>query len=313
MLLLSKLPLGVVHFMAYPQTIRGEGPVVETLRSLVEDDDFSFLEITHIKDAGERKEAAAMLKESGKRYAYGAQPCLLIGKHNLNDKDSSQRQAAVDALKRAVDEAVEIGAEAVAFLSGKDPGPAERASAVELLGDSVRQACRHARNVNPGLKIILESFDRVPFGKNALIGPTEEAVKFVKLIRNEFPNFSLMLDLSHLPLLGEKPEFALTRAKDVLGHAHIGNCVMREPGHPAYGDEHPAFGIAPGENGAPELAEFLKALARIGYLTEQSPRPVSFEVKPMKDEKSVEVIANAKQTLHKAWKILGWPEKQEQS
>ncbi len=305
---LSKLPLGIIHFMAYPQTIRGEGPVVDTLRTLVEDADFSFIELTHIEDGGARSEAAAMLRESGKRYAYGAQPCLLTRKHNLNDNDSSKRQAAIDTLKHAIDEAVEIGAEAVAFLSGKDPGPGERALATGLLKGSVRAVCQHARAAKSDLKIILESFDRVPFGKNTLIGPTDEAVTFVKSIRSEFLNFSLMLDLSHLPLLGETPDLAITTAKDVLGHVHIGNCVMRDPNHPAYGDEHPSFGIEAGENGAPELAEFLKVLEQIAYLNQESPKVVSFEVKPMEGENTADVIINAKETLNKAWKILGWPE-----
>ena len=294
--------------MAYPQTIRGEGPVVDTLRLLVEDGDFSFIELTHIKDRGARSEVRDMLRESGKGYAYGAQPCLLTRKQNLNDRDNSRRLAAVDTLKSAVDEAVEIGAQAIAFLSGEDPGPNERSLAKGLLKESVRAVCGHAREKKADLKVILESFDRVPFGKNALIGPTAEAVDFVKSIRKEFPSFSLLLDLSHLPLLGEKPDSALSKAKDVLGHVHIGNCVMRDPAHPAYGDEHPVFGIEGGENGAGELADFLKGLEKIGYLNPQSPGVVGFEVKPLEGQESAEVIARAKETLNEAWKILDWPQ-----
>jgi len=308
MLPLEKLNLGIVHFMAYPQTIKGEGPVLETLRAIIEDRDFSFIEVTHIEDKGVRAEAAAMLKESGKRYAYGAQPCLLTRKQDLNSANFSERQAAVDTVKRSIDEAVEIGAEGLAFLSGKNPGPDLRASAVELLQESVTAICRHARSANPGLKILLESFDRVPFGKNALIGPTSEAVAFAETIRTEFPGFSLMLDLSHLPMLGEDSETALKLAKKVLGHIHIGNCVIKAPGHPAYGDEHPSFGIEAGENGVAELAEFLNALEKIGYLAPGSANPVSFEVKPMAGEDSAGVVAAAKTTLRQAWKTLNWPE-----
>ena len=90
----SKLPMGIIHFMAYPETIRGEGPVLETLQELAEDNDFSLIEITHIEDKSVRKDAVAMLKDHGKRYAFGAQPCLLIGKLNLNDSDPAARKAA---------------------------------------------------------------------------------------------------------------------------------------------------------------------------------------------------------------------------
>ncbi|MBN1867167.1 sugar phosphate isomerase/epimerase [Candidatus Sumerlaeota bacterium] len=304
----QNLPLGIIHFMLFPETMRGQGPVVETLKSLVEDPDFRFLEVTHIEDSGARAEAAAMLRESGKGYAYGAQPCLLSRKQDLNHPDAATRMEAVDTVKRAVDEAAEIGAGVLAFLSGKDPGPADRPAARGRLRESVLSICAHTRSADPEMRVILETFDRVPFGKNALIGPTREAVEFAELVREEFPDFSIMLDLSHLPLLSESPLPALEAARDVLGHAHVGNCVMRWADHPAYGDEHPMFGIAEGENGAGELAEYLDALARIGYLNAVAPRPVSFEVKPMPGQKAAEVLANAKQTLDEAWRILGWPE-----
>lgn len=303
----AQLPLGIIHFMAYPATIKGEGPVLETLGALVADPDFQLLEVTHIADDDVRTEVAAMLKASGKGYAFGAQPCLLTRKLNLNDPDPAGRQAAVDILKISVDEATEIGASAIAFLAGKDPGAEGRDEAKALLLDSVTQVCAYAQRVNPALKVMLETFDRVPFGKNAVIGPTPEAVAFADQMRAQYPTFSLLLDLSHLPLLGETPEFALTTAKDYLGHIHIGNCVMRDASHPAYGDEHPAFGIAEGENGVAELAEFLRVLDQIGYLNPETPGAVSFEVKPMPGQTSEDVIANAKATIDAAWETLGWP------
>lgn len=302
-----QLPLGIIHFMAFPQVSRGEGPVLDTLRILADDPDFRLLEVTHIEDAGVRREASALLKASGKRVAFGGQPCLLTRKLNLNDADPAGRQAAVDVLKHAVDEATEIGAEAMAFLSGKDPGPADRGAAYLLLADSIRQVCGHASAVNPDLKILLETFDRVPFGKNALVGPTVEAVPFVAALKAQYPQFGMLLDLSHQPLLGETAEQMLVPAQDLIAHIHIGNAVMRDPTHPAYGDEHPQFGIEAGENGVGELADFLQVLSNIGYLNSENPGAVSFEVKPMPGQQSVDVITNAKDTLNAAWAQLGWP------
>jgi len=303
----NQLPLGIIHFMAFPQVMRGEGSVVETLQVLVDDPDFRFLEVTHIEDAGARRKAAALLRASGKRYAFGAQPCLLSRKLNLNDPDETGRMAAVDAMKRAIDEANEIGAESIAFLSGKDPGPDDRSEGYRLLADSVLRILAYARAKNPELKLLLETFDRVPFGKNALVGPTREATVFVNALRRQYPDFSLLLDLSHLPLLGETAETMLTTAKETLGHIHVGNCVMRDPNHAAYGDEHPPFGIDGGENGVGELAEFLRVLDEIGYLNEEAPGAVSFEVKPLAGQESADAIANAKATLDAAWAQLGWP------
>jgi len=303
----TELPLGIIHFMAFPQVMRGEGPVVETLRTLVDDADFRLLEVTHIENAGARHEAAAMLRDSGKRYTFGAQPCLLSRQLSLNDPNEPRRLVAVEAMRRLIDEATEIGAESIAFLSGPDPGPEDRAEGYRLLADSTLRILAYARAKNPELKLLLETFDRVPFGKNALVGPTREASVFVTALRRQYPDFCLLLDLSHMPLLGETAETMLTAAKETRGHIHIGNCVMRDPNHPAYGDEHPPFGIEGGEIGAAELAEFLRVLDEIDYLNEEFPGAVSFEVKPLPGQEPADAIANAKATLDAAWAQLGWP------
>ena len=253
----TDIPKGIVHFMAYPQ-----GPVIETLGKIIDDPYFSFVEVTHFEKDSDRREAVEMLRAAGKTCAFGAQPCLLKNKLNLNHADANERQAAVDMLKSCVDEAAELGATALSFLSGRDPGVAGRDEARKLLAESVLEVCSHAKNVAPQLKIILETFDRVEYGKNALVGPTQEAVAFAKDIRKDYPEFSLLLDLSHLPLLGETAESMLVPAKDFIGHIHVGNCVMHDSTHPAYGDEHPAFGIDAGENGVDQLAEFFECSLR---------------------------------------------------
>jgi len=110
--------------------------------------------------------------------------------------------------------------------------------------------------------------------------------------------------LSHLPLQHETSEQALRIAKDHLVHAHMGNCVMRDKTHPAYGDNHPRFGVPGGENDVPQVVEYIRTLLAIGYLNEKNPAILSFEVKPMADESSEIVIANAKRTLREAWELV---------
>jgi hypothetical protein len=47
---LSKfMKVGLVHFMAYPTTIKGEGPVEETTEKVALDEYFHTIEITTIK------------------------------------------------------------------------------------------------------------------------------------------------------------------------------------------------------------------------------------------------------------------------
>jgi hypothetical protein len=79
---------------------------------------------------------------------------------------------------------------------------------------------------------------------------------------------------------------------------------MSDRNHPAYGDMHPRFGLQGGENGVSELADFLKTLLEINYLTEGEPAGIGFEVRPMQGETSELVIANAKRTLKAAWALI---------
>jgi hypothetical protein len=89
--------------------------------------------------------------------------------------------------------------------------------------------------------------------------------------------------------------------KDYLAHAHMGNCILKDKKHHGYGDQHPRFGIKGGENDVEELKVFLRVLLDIGFLNHQNPPIVSFEVKPLVDESSEVVIANAKRVLREAW------------
>jgi sugar phosphate isomerase/epimerase len=153
------------------------------------------------------------------------------------------------------------------------------------------------------MPVILEVFD-YDIDKKSLIGPAQLAGKFAREIRTRHENFGLMVDLSHLPLLREKPEEAILPVKDYLMHAHMGNCVIKDPALPAYGDMHPRFGFPAGENDVEQLAGFLQVLMDIGFLGEKKRPIVSFEVRPFGDEEPEIVIANAKRTLNEAWAIV---------
>jgi len=293
------MKVGLIHFMAYPQVMRGEGPILETLQKIAEDDFFTAVEVSWIKDAKVRVKAKKLLEMSHLTVAYGAQPRLLINNLNLNSFNEEERKMAVREIKAGVDEAYEIGAKGLAFLSGDDPGEEGREQARKLLVSSIKEICDYAKSKGD-LGITLEIFDQ-EIDKKCLIGPANEARKLAAEIRKEFDNFGLLVDLSHLPLLNETPTEAIIPVKDYLVHAHMGNCIMRDKEHPGYGDQHPRFGIIGGENDVKELTEFLKVLLDIGFLNYQNPPIVSFEVKPLAGESSEVVIANAKRVLKEAW------------
>lgn len=294
--------IGLVHFMAYKSCIGGEGPIIETLEKIAVDPYFEVVEVTHMKDDKVRAQARDLLKSAHMDVAFGAQPILLVNQLNINSPDASHRQKAVDAVKTGIDQAEELGASGCALLSGADPGAETREEGLDLLVDSLSQLCVYASTKS--MDIVLETFDRLPFGKNCIVGPNALAVEVSNRLRREYPNFGLMLDLSHFPLQGESTPYALNIARDHIVHMHVGNCVMSNPDHPAYGDNHPRFGCEDGENDVPEVVEFLTELLNIGYLDPQKRPILSFEVAPMEGESSEVIIANAKRVLDEAWALV---------
>jgi len=295
--------LSIVHFMIYPETMTGSGPIVETVSRIVNDDFFSMIEVGHINDAEARKQVANLIATSHVRVAFGAQPTVLTKKLDLNSFDESKRKEALATLKPQIDEAKDVGASRFAILSGPDPGAEKRVDARKFLVDSLMELCAYGKE--RGVGITLETFDRT-VEKKSLIGPADEALMVAKAVKEKFPTFGLMYDMGHAPLLDEDPGRALRLLKDHVVHVHVGNCV-KKPGLPAYGDQHPRFGFSGSENDVPQLVRFLHALFDAGYLT-ATPRDISpavgFELKPVPGEKAEAVIANGKRTWRKAWSLL---------
>lgn len=300
--------IGIVHPMAFPQTMSGEGPILETIEQIAGDSFFSAIEVSWIKDDKVRAEAAKVLATSGLDVIFAAQPPMMQQKLNLCDLNAAVRKQAVDGCKALIDQAYELGAAIMAVYSGPDPGEADRPKATAALVDSLKQLCADAQQKSSDrmLSISLENFDRT-LDKKSLIGPTKEAAEVAEAVYAEFSNFGLTVDLSHQPLLRESVHEMVLSAVDHLIHVHIGNCVASDPGHAAYGDQHPRFGLLGGANGVEELKRFLEALIYAGYFKRNTPTtmPVmSFEVRPMEGESSALVIANAKRTLTQAWSRL---------
>lgn len=296
------MKVGIVHFMAYPACMKGEGPILETLQGLIEDPFFSVVELAPVKDPAVRKEAMARLKAAKMTVGLAGQPVVLVNQLNLNSLDEAERQHAVDVLLGTIAEGAEMGVGRIALLSGRDPGPTLRSQAMEQLARSLKTLAKAAGD--RGMELVLEVFDR-DVDKCALIGPADSALAIAREVRRDCPNFGLMVDLSHIPLLGESPREALVPVQDYLMHIHIGNAAFRDRNHPAWGDNHPRFGVEGGENDVPQLVEFLRTLLQIGYLAEgRVELPiVSFEVKPMPGEDPRIVLANAKRTLLEAWRL----------
>ncbi|RKX75815.1 MAG: sugar phosphate isomerase/epimerase [Spirochaetes bacterium] len=297
----SYMKPGIVHFKAFPEVARGEGPYVETLKKIAEDDFFTAVEVGMVKDVKVRNEARKLLEVSHLEVCYATQPKVLTNKLNINSLDKKEREKAVDAIKSCIDEAMDLGASWVRLISGKDPGDDKRDEAKKVIIDSIKELCEYAAEQGD-LKLTLKIFDR-DIDKCALIGHFKDARDVAVEVYKERKNFGLLADLSHFPLLDEKPEDAIPIIKDFpLLHFHIGNCLFRDRRHPAYGDLQPRFGIPGGEIDTPQVRDYFRLLKNLGLIGQEKKPVVSAEVRPLLAEEYSEIIiANAKRVIKEAW------------
>lgn len=298
--------IGTIHFMSFPEVMKGDGPIIETLEKILSNDFFSAVEITRIKDDATRKEVKKMLKSSHMISAYGAQPVLLSQKLNLNSLVEEERKNAVIEIKKCIEEAAYLGTKGIAVLSGPHPGKEFESEAIQKLLQSLDELCNYSQKYN--LQFELESFD-FDIDKKCLVGKSTVAADIAREVRKKHSNFGLILDLSHFPIQYEQTKAALKNCASYTTHLHIGNCVLKDKNHAAYGDQHPRFGVDGGENDVEQVKEFFTALFELGWLKaekiESKGKPIiSFEVKPMAGERSSIVLANSIRVFKEAWVSL---------
>ncbi|MCW4020994.1 MAG: sugar phosphate isomerase/epimerase, partial [Candidatus Bathyarchaeota archaeon] len=196
--------LGIVHPMIYPETLRGEGPVLETVSKIAADESFGAVEISWIKDPNIRSKVAGLLEFAFMDIVYCGGPPVLVQKLDMNSFDENVRSAAVKNVKQLVDEAYSVGARIIAVLSGPDVEPNKREKAKSLMADSLKEVCKYAQDKAKDytLMVSLEYFDQ-EHDKKLLLGPTKDSADVIGRVKDEYDNVGLTVDLSHLPLLYE--------------------------------------------------------------------------------------------------------------
>ena len=297
------MKLGIVHFKAFPEIVRGEGPIVESLRTLVEDDFWTAVEVGWVKDIKVRNEVRQLLETSHMEVCYACQPRMFANKLNINHFDPIERGKALGMMKSGIDEAYDIGASCARVFSGKHPGEEKKEDAKKILIESLMQVCEFTKSQGD-IKLYMKVFD-YDIDKCFLIGHFKDAADVAAEVCREFDNFGVLADLSHFPLLREKPEDAIPLVKQFPMHFHIGNCSFKDRRHPTYGDRQPRFGLQGGEIDTPEVRDYFKLLLDLGLLDPQNKPVLSAEVRPLlAGESSETVIANTKRVIKEAWAMV---------
>ena len=294
--------VGIIHFKAFPDTVRGEGDIAGTLRKICEDDFWTAVEVGWMKDIQVRDEARAILAQSHIAVAYACQPAMFSQKLNLNHFDAGERKKALAQIRNCIDEACQLGAASINVFSGKDPGAPKREEAKKLLIDSLVQICDWAKDSD--LDVRMKIFDQ-DVDKCFLIGPFADALEVAKVLRPHYSRFGLLSDLSHFPLLREDVRSSVKLVKDYLVHFHIGNCIGPDnKKHFLYGDLQPRFGMEGGEIDTAEVADYFRCLLEEGLLNPNDRPLVSAEVRPLLHYETSELIlANTKRVIKEAWAL----------
>ena len=289
--------LGIVHSMAFPESSSSSSEFIRTLKKILNDSYFTLVEIGKLPFPELNSVVPDMIRAAGADFTYCGHSRLFANKLNINDLDEEKRLAAVEELKRGLDEAKAFGVKEFQFLSRQCPED-KIEQGIEQLAKSTRELCAYANKLD--IKVALEIFDH-DIDKCSLLGPADRVKKFLEKV-SDIENFGIMVDCSHIPMIREPLSLHMNTIKGKIFHAHMGNTYIKDKNDPAYGDLHPRFGYPESENDASYLASYLQYLLDFGYLKEGGDNYLSFEVRPVLDEDRDMVIANAKRTLAEAWK-----------
>ncbi len=290
--------IGVVLGTSFPFT-QG-GPSVEDALNIVADDPyFSVVELGPLSAPTDPGRVVSLCEQSRLTVAYAAGPAIFGRALSLNAREAEARLAAIEALQGCIQEAIALRAERVTLVSGPQASPEVRSAELDLLVDSLMRLCEYSA-ARGGPPIDLETFDSA-IERKRLLGPTALAVEVAHRVRHQFPSFGLLIDMSHIPLLGESIPQALELAREVLAHIHLGNCILRDHQNPGYGDSHPRFGMPGSENGVEQLRATLQTLLDLGFINSSDPPILSFEVRPRPNESPRAILAGNKRALEAAW------------
>lgn len=295
---------GIVHFMAYPEDLFGSEGYVAGLEAILRDEFFDVIEVSRMSP-DVKKRVLPLVQQSGIGVGFGAQPVILKEALDIGSLDAEVRQRSVKSILEMLGEAADFGCKVFGLASGPDPYPGVSSPEAEKVREeSLKRVTESLVDISLkaagyGITVALEPFDRV-IEKKRLLGPSSMCARVAAGVRTAAPNFGLMVDLSHIPQIGETPEECLSILGPYVVHVHVANAVLKDKSHPSYGDQHPRFGMPGGEIDEPMVSRFLEDLLKVGYFDGIDVPVISAEVKPARGEDPDTVLASTKRALIRA-------------
>ncbi|MFH0962850.1 MAG: TIM barrel protein [Planctomycetota bacterium] len=290
--------VGLSHHMLYSKCMVDADDHVVTFEKFLRRDDIETFDCCLPYGEERRKRLIPQVLQCGKEAVYAAHlfPLYLISLGTT----SLQEQGLTRLFYRdQIEVASRMGATGFVFATGGDAPLDKRPAALAACRDFCRWFAGEL--AKKGIVALLEPFDRFT-DKKFLLGSTEECVALIRSLEPEIDNFGIELDFAHVPLMRETFEHAVRTAAPVLKRVHLGNCVLKDPSHPLFGDKHPPMGIGGGEIDVPELTEILRLLLEIGYLNEKGRGALIIESQPFPGRSAEETATDQMGRLEAAWR-----------
>ena len=293
--------LGLCYHLLYPRCTTDPDYHLATLPAVLNRTDIEVLDLCVPYGEERRRKAIEMIRACGKSIVYAAHLLPKAKMPECSPNPVERAQVELLALDQ-IEVAEAAGAGRFVFSSGSEPGPpGERAAAWDAFAGFCRTISPRLREA--GITGMIEPFDR-EIDQMHLAGPTSEVVAFLDSLRPQVDNIGIELDIAHLPLMGEAFDEAFKTVARYLTHVHFGNCVLRDPQHPCYGDKHPPIGTEGGEIDTPQLAEVLQILLDIGYLRPDRRGSIVLEARPLEGQNPDDVVADNFARIREAWRMM---------
>ncbi|MBQ7334848.1 MAG: sugar phosphate isomerase/epimerase [Clostridia bacterium] len=289
--------LGVNHQFLYPAAMTDARAHTESLKKLAATDKVQALDcwLWRGETAAEEKK---ILLDSGKIINYNIGDRFGEEISLPSSRNAADRARAYDLMMREITYALEVGSKKIVFGSGPDDvndhmGAQERFAELIL---------RVASQLPDDVSLSFEPTDW-DIDKHFLFGPLSETVDFIKQIRhNGFVRIGLLLDMCHVPIIHETLESAIDQGGEVLNHIHLGNCIIKNPNSPFYGDKHIPWSYPESEYTEQDGIRFIHMLKEIGYLGQKN-ATVSFEMRPYEGVSAEESLARFVEVWKSAFEV----------
>jgi len=275
-----------------------KGVIADAIARVADEGFYRSIEIADVPDAGDRKRIGDTIRKSDIALTQWMSMTLAREGLSLSSAEEAARRKSVARMKEMIGPALECGVEALAVLSGPDPGPGLRGQATEQLYASLMELCEALEEHAP-MRLVLEPLDREAH-KNGLLGPTPEFVALFRRIRRTFPSAGVSWDSAHVSLCGEDYLESFAAAREVMVGIHLANAIL-DRADERFGDHHMDVG-PPGFLTVEGIAEIFRRGIENRVFSRARP-PTAIEIRTAPGGDPWETAARGRLILEEAWAI----------